>query len=412
MLYVILGLVCLVVGGLLGGWYIMQHDEKAWVYREEQIKNEHNEEVKKKNRQIKILLGNQEEYESSIRNLKHQHKEDLQSKEADFKQKEVGYYNAYNSKIEEEKAKIYLEIEEIKRQFSIKEQEYLKNLDKKDYKIKILTDSFDERVDKRLLHLVQNSHLIPRYIHQMYKRGFLQMQERQEAIRKTENLQALEDKSLNLRNEMILSREDKLAFQTEKKTFEIARQGFELSKKLSSFETEKEKWSLKIEKQKIEDYNTKVQLFVKEKQLELDKREQYFIMMQQQGKIDADKQLLQIEKDRNNLELKAREIEFSRREIEEIARQEDNILAEKKLEYKKQVLTAFIDQYIYKNPIEVDQAFNNFGYQIESPMLEIAQENGDLLAEISYERNKNVDLENRNADLEKKLARLLPKSRN
>lgn len=178
-------------------------------------------------------------------------------------------------------------------------------LDQKSQKLAVqiqeLKDGTQEEINQRLFKMVTSSALAQRYINEMYRRGAIDLDKREQMVWKTEIMQGIENKIITEKNVQLLTREGQLQLQTNTSLFEIRKQQFDLTvsieqftldkrdqeynnrleqerweikKKLDVFDLDKRKFALEQLASRTEDEQRKAELLVISDRLDIERTRQ------------------------------------------------------------------------------------------------------------------------------------------
>ena len=95
----------------------------------------------------------------------------------------------------------------------------------------------------------------------------------------------------------------------------------------------------------------------------------------------------QIENERIRLENYEEKLKLSEQEFELLVTEKEQDILDRELGVKKNLLYAFYDQFVLRNPVEIDAAFARLGYSVQSPYL---KRNIELKRQLEQERAKNL----------------------
>lgn len=347
-----------------------------------------------------------------------------------------------------EQEKLSSIIKEKDQKLEIIKKEHIGEVGKLSHRNEVLEKTFDERINTQLLHYLNKPNHIPRFIHEMYKRGFANQQQRAENLRRAEVLNELQEKSNDHKGVQLVTREEKLRLDIERNNWDVEKSFYQIERQLDSIKNEK--WLLnqdrreyefirdieqretelknniaryeikqqrdelsqseremmlrnkeelhKIEKQRSElrleekenilkDYNRQIELLYKEKLHALDVKKQFFELEVQKGNFEAERKLADIEDQRRKLSSFEDDLKLSRKELDLLVSGKEQDIIGRELGVKQDLLYSFYDQFVLRNPVEIDKAFARLGYRVDSPYKREADE---LRKQLAFERQKNL----------------------
>jgi len=139
------------------------------------------------------------------------------------------------SSIKKEKATIKEELSVI----STKYERLQDEKDKLDIRHNTLQENYKKEINKKLLHFLNTPVHIPRFIHEMYKRGFASQQERAENLRRAEILNELQEATNNQKQIQLLTQEEKIKLDVERNNFNIEKAYYQIEQRLNQFKQER-----------------------------------------------------------------------------------------------------------------------------------------------------------------------------
>ena len=105
---------------------------------------------------------------------------------------------------------------------------------------KQLKDAFDEELNKRLNKLLNTPAYIPRFIHQMYKRGLADLEQRTESLHHAEILLEISQKANDAKEIQLLTKEQEIKLDIERSNHHIEKSYYNVQKMLDVLAQDRE----------------------------------------------------------------------------------------------------------------------------------------------------------------------------
>jgi len=195
-----------------------------------------------------------------------------------------------------------------------------KEIDKTEKKYTLLSDTYDKDLNRKLTTFISTPTLMPRFIHEMYKRGFTGLQERAENLRRAEILNELQEATNNQKQIQLLTQEEKIKLDVERNNFNIEKAYYQIEQRLNQFK--QERWRFEQEQ---------TQFSLDKRDYDFDKRVDKHDREIERYNFQQIQDAFQQEKQKTLFDFEQREKDIQRKiEHYEIQQREDRLMAQER----------------------------------------------------------------------------------